>query len=217
MSAVSAGTGDIDTSQRRYWRDVKRGYVRFEEGDVLFAKITPCMENGKVAIARNLAGGRGAGSTEFHVVRPTRELLSAFLFYFLLQERVRMDARLHMTGAVGQLRVPSKWLSRLSIPVPPIVEQHRIVTAIEEHLSRLDAAVAAFKRVRRLLQPYRMSLRNDLVKVSWKRLMIFPMDGVSRRFLLLQNALTMVARPGHRAVEMSPYCAWAISRTANSS
>ena len=69
MAAVKAIVGIMDPSGRRKWGAVKKGYKRFQEGDVLFAKITPCMENGKVVLAKGLHNGVGAGSTEFHVLR----------------------------------------------------------------------------------------------------------------------------------------------------
>jgi hypothetical protein len=70
MAAVDEISATIAQRMVRPFGEVRRGYTPFDEGDVLFAKITPCMENGKVAIARDLAGGRGFGSTEFHVLRP---------------------------------------------------------------------------------------------------------------------------------------------------
>jgi len=70
MAAVEARTGVIDTSTVRKYAEVKKGYTYFRDGDVLFAKITPCMENGKMAVARQLRNGIGFGSTEFHVLRP---------------------------------------------------------------------------------------------------------------------------------------------------
>src|SRR5207245_1664051 len=70
MAAVGAGTGAIDASVVRKYAEVKKGYTYFREGDVLFAKITPCMENGKMAVTRKLRNGIGFGSTEFHVLRP---------------------------------------------------------------------------------------------------------------------------------------------------
>ena len=83
MAAVEAGSGRLDPSASRMWKEVKKGYTRFQESDVLFAKITPCMENGKAALAVGLLGGRGAGSTEFHVLRPIEvrpKFVSTFSF-----------------------------------------------------------------------------------------------------------------------------------------
>jgi type I restriction enzyme S subunit len=68
MKAVEEESGRLDPSETRSWATVKKGYTPFQDNDVLFAKITPCMENGKYAVARGLHGGRAAGSTEFHVL-----------------------------------------------------------------------------------------------------------------------------------------------------
>ena len=105
MAAVEARTGQIDMSQIRPYGEVSKGYTRFSEGDVLFAKITPCMENGKIAIAKGLINGHGCGSTEFHVLRPQEGLSRDFLNYFLVQDEFRKDAQRNMTGTAGQLRV----------------------------------------------------------------------------------------------------------------
>ena len=85
---------------------MKRGYTSFAEDDVLFAKITPCMENGKAAIARGLASRQGFGSTEFHVLRAKESVLPEWLYYFVRQERFRREARRSFTGTAGQQRVP---------------------------------------------------------------------------------------------------------------
>ena len=149
----------MNARSTRRWGEVRKGYTRFKEGDVLFAKITPCMENGKVAIANALTNRFGAGSTEFHVVRTAPGVLSRYIVHYLLQERLRVG-RPHCDEGErrGQLRVPETFLAGLTVPLPPTAEQERIVTAIEEHLSRLDAAVAALERVRAALPRYRAAV-----------------------------------------------------------
>ena len=154
MAAVEAGSGKLDPTAARPWKEVKKGYTRFQEGDVLFAKITPCMENGKVAVATRLAGGRGAGSTEFHVLRPIAEVQPKFFLHFLLREQLRRDARVVMKGAAGQLRVPPEFLESVDFPLPPAREQHRIVSEIEKQFTRLEAGGAALKRVQANLKRY---------------------------------------------------------------
>lgn len=158
MAAVEAGTGKLDPSAARPWGEVKKGYTIFQDGDVLFAKITPCMENGKFALASGLLGGRGAGSTEYHVLRPSASVDPKFLLYFVLQESFRRDARAKMKGAAGQLRIPPEFLAQAPLPLPPLPEQHRIVAAIEAQLSRLDAAVASLTRARANLARYRAAV-----------------------------------------------------------
>jgi len=143
MANVEAGTGVLDASATREWQQVSKGYVPFADGDILFARITPCMENGKVAIARNLTNGIGAGSTEFHIVRARESIEPVFLLHYLLQMRIRQDARAVMQGAAGQLRVPAGFLRTLALPLPPSAEQHRIVAEIEKHISDLEAAITS--------------------------------------------------------------------------
>lgn len=158
MAAVEAVTGRMDTGQVRVYGEVKKGYTPFSEGDVLFAKITPCMENGKIAVARGLEDGSGCGSTEFHVLRPLNGMPGELLMYYLFQGNFRKEARGHMTGTAGQLRVPARFLDEWPFPLPPLPEQRRIVSEIEKHSTRLDAAVASLHRARANLKRYRASV-----------------------------------------------------------
>jgi type I restriction enzyme S subunit len=158
MAAVEAATGRVDASRVRPYSEVAKGYTRFSEGDVLFAKITPCMENGKIAVARGLTNGAGYGSTEFHVLRPLGHVSGELVMYYLLQDDFRREARRHMAGTAGQLRVPAWFVSEAPFPLPPLTEQHRIVAEIDDHLTRLDAAVASLQRARANLKRYRASV-----------------------------------------------------------
>jgi type I restriction enzyme S subunit len=158
MASVEAESGILDASQLRPWTEVNKGYTKFQEGDVLFAKITPCMENGKFAVARELHGQVGAGSTEFHVLRTYGLVREKYLLHFLLQRQVRRNARMLMQGAAGQLRIPASFFDRLILPLAPPDEQDRIVAEIEKQFTRLDAATAALKRVQANLKRYRASV-----------------------------------------------------------
>ena len=161
MAAVEAATGNLDSSMSRPYKEVSKGYTRFSEGDVLFAKITPCMENGKIAAAKGLKNRAGCGSTEFHVMRPIEGLNDSLLLFFLLQEAIRKEAQGNMTGSAGQLRVPAAFLEETSFPLPPLPEQHRIVAEIEKQLTRLDASVGALRRAKANLKRYRASVLKD--------------------------------------------------------
>ncbi|UFQ14848.1 MULTISPECIES: restriction endonuclease subunit S [Streptomyces] len=144
MAAVEAATGRMDAStQVRYGDFKKKSLTRFQENDILFAKITPCMENGKIAKAQGLTGGRALGSTEFHVLRSRGAVLPDYLLRFLLQRHVRRMAEQHMTGAVGQRRVPRPYLAELEIPLPPLSEQHRITAKLGDQLTHVEAGEAA--------------------------------------------------------------------------
>jgi type I restriction enzyme S subunit len=122
------------------------------------------MENGKIALAANLHRGVGAGSTEFHVLRPTAAAEAKFLMYYMLREQFRKDARAKMTGTAGQLRVPASFLQQRLVAVPPLPEQRRIISAIESCLSKLDAAVALLEHARSNLKRYRASVLKATVE-----------------------------------------------------
>ncbi|MER5499294.1 restriction endonuclease subunit S [Streptomyces sp. NPDC002561] len=144
MAAVEAAAGRMDASTQVRYGDIKgKSLTRFQENDVLFAKITPCMENGKIAKAQGLTGRRAMGSTEFHVLRSRGAVLPEYVMHFLLQRHVRRAAERHMTGAVGQRRVPRPYLAELEIPVPPLAEQRRIVAKLEDQLAHVEAGEAA--------------------------------------------------------------------------
>lgn len=157
MAAVAEESGGVDATQRRPVRAVRKGYVRFKRGDVLFAKITPCMENGKTAPVFDLEGEYAAGSTEFHVLRP-RAVDARYLWYWLVRRAFRDEARRNMSGSAGQLRVPLSYLRSAKIPVAPIAEQKRIVARIDELFAEIAEGEAALARARQGLDTWRRSL-----------------------------------------------------------
>lgn len=164
MAAVSEEFGGIDVSRCRPLGDVRKGYSSFVASDVLFAKITPCMENGKIALVPALANHIAYGSTEFHVLRPNEAVEPKWLAYFLSQRTFREFARRNMTGSAGQMRVPTSWLSTAQVPIAPRAEQTRIVEKLEELLSDLDAGVAELKAAQKKLALYRQSLLKAAVE-----------------------------------------------------
>ena len=120
MPAISED-GKIDCSNIKTYKEVRKGFTYFAENDVIFAKITPCMENGKGAVAKGLSGGIGSGSTEFHVLRPIEGKSNPYWLYIItLFKSFRVGARKVMTGTGGQLRVPVGYLRDFPISLPPI-------------------------------------------------------------------------------------------------
>jgi type I restriction enzyme S subunit len=158
MKCVEAESGRFASPEDKKVGKVKKGYTPMRDGDVIFAKVTPCMENGKAAVVRGLTNGIGFGSTEFYSLRPKETLSSEFLFYYIIQQGFRREAERHMTGAVGLRRVPKAFIAEHEIPLPPLPEQRRIVARIEELFSRLDAGVAALRHAKAQLQRYRQSV-----------------------------------------------------------
>lgn len=132
MQSVSE-QGDIDTTAVRTYEEVQKGFTYFSEGDVLFAKITPCMENGKGAIARGLKNSVGFGSTEFHVLRPKAEVCNSEWIYAITSfSKFRQDAARKMTGSAGQRRVPASFLASYMVSCPPIELQEQFAHFVEQ-------------------------------------------------------------------------------------
>lgn len=132
MSSVNESSGVVDKPEVRTFGEVAKGYTSFRERDVLFAKVTPCMENGKAAVVGQLVNGLGFGSTEFHVLRPTPAVLPEFIFSLVRQQSFRDRAASAFVGTGGLQRVPTDFLSRVRIPLPTIPEQQRIVDVLQQ-------------------------------------------------------------------------------------
>ena len=147
MAAVDEKTGTIAKPEVVPYSRVSKGYTYFEENDVLFAKITPCMQNGKHVIARDLIDGIGFGTTEFHVLRPNNnEILPEWIHFFIRQPYFLQEATAYFTGAVGQQRVPDSFLSSYIIPLPPIEEQKRIAAKLQELMQEVERARTAYEK-----------------------------------------------------------------------
>ena len=125
MPAVSEDGYLVDMADEEYGK-VKKGFTYFENNDVLFAKITPCMENGKGAIAYGLTNGIGVGSTEFHVLRPINGISSPYWLLTLTRMPIfRERAAKNMSGTGGQKRVSASYLNHFMVGLPAIEEQRR--------------------------------------------------------------------------------------------
>jgi type I restriction enzyme, S subunit len=164
MRAVEAEGGGLTHPEARPYGEVKKGYTAFLTGDVIMAKITPCMENGKTAVVPNLPGQVCFGSTEFHVIRVEQGITTSWIARYLLQQDIRRAAQRQMTGGVGQMRVPTSFLENLQIPLAPGNEQIRIADALDELFSDLDEGVAALRRVQEKLRLYRASVLKAAVE-----------------------------------------------------
>lgn len=146
MAAVDEHFGAITRTETRPYEAVSKGYTAFQSGDVLFAKITPCMENGKAAIADGLENGLGFGSTEFHVLRPTDKAHNAWLYGLVRRESFRHEAKRSFTGTAGQQRVPTEFLKELKVPIPPIRVQQGFNQALMQIRSIQNQQFAAIAK-----------------------------------------------------------------------
>lgn len=145
MASVS-NYGFIESKINKPLGELRKGsYTYFAENDVIIAKITPCMENGKCALATGLSNGIGMGSSEFHVFRAKEQnILPAFLFYSLNRETIRKEAEKQMTGSSGHRRVPISFYENLQIVVPDLPEQQKIIGEIEKlenQIAELEAQI----------------------------------------------------------------------------
>jgi type I restriction enzyme S subunit len=137
---------------------VKKGFTHFVENDVLFAKITPCMENGKAAIAKNLENGLGCGTTELHVIRPPKEVDNRLIYHFIHQHSFRAKAKQEFTGTAGQQRVPIKFISDYPFLLPPLAEQKRIADKLDSLLAKVESCKAQLERVPGVIKQFRQSV-----------------------------------------------------------
>ena len=158
MACVEEVSGRYHLQNTRKYCEVKKGYTSFIDGDIIFAKITPCMENGKMAVLNNLVNGIGYGSTEFHVSRSHNFIEKKYLFYYFVQTAFRKDAQSNMTGSAGQLRVPTIFFKSVSIPIAPLPEQRAIVAKLEQLFSELDNGIACLKKAQEQIKVYRQAV-----------------------------------------------------------
>lgn len=143
----------------RTWGEVKKGYTHFSDEDVLLAKITPCFENGKAGIPRGLPNGVGAGSTEYFVCRPNRQLLNnRYLLAWFKTEQFLRNGAVEMTGSVGHKRVPKDFVLKSQIPLAPLAEQKRIADKLDAVLARVDACRDRLDRIPTILKRFRQSV-----------------------------------------------------------
>ncbi len=132
MEDLPVRGGRVSGVKIRPLGEVYASYTYFAEGDVLLAKITPCFENGKVGVARGLVNGIGFGSSEFMVLRCGENILPEYLYHVVSRASVIEDGIPNMKGSVGHKRIPQEYIEDLTIPLPPLDEQKRIVAKLDE-------------------------------------------------------------------------------------
>ena len=179
MAAVDERFGTIAVREDRFCRQFQKGFTAFENGDVLFAKITPCMENGKIATARNLANGVGRGSTEFFVLRPDDRVLGEYIYHFLRQLRFREAAKESFTGTAGQQRVPKSFMENALVPLPTLEEQQRIVGILNRAARTERLRVLAANRLREFIPALFIKMFGDHALKSPDRFPCIPLREVT--------------------------------------
>ncbi len=163
----------------RLWGELKQGFTHFAEGDIGVAKITPCFENSKACVFSNLVNGLGAGTTELHIVRPvTGTLDPRYVLAYLKSPQFLLVGETKMTGTAGQKRLPKDFVEANPFPLPPLAEQHRIVTKVDELMAlcdrleaqQADAASAHAQLVQALLGSLTQTSDATEFAANWQRL-----------------------------------------------
>lgn len=138
MKAISDGYNNHFSTTTRLWKEVKSGFTHFQDGDVGFAKITPCFQNRKSVVFTNLRNGYGAGTTELHILRPIQgTVLPKYLLCFVKSPYLIEYGKQKLSGTAGQQRFGTDEVKKTLLPLPPLAEQERIVKQVEMILEKL--------------------------------------------------------------------------------
>ncbi|MBD2258616.1 restriction endonuclease subunit S [Pseudanabaena sp. FACHB-2040] len=163
MSNVDESLGAIKEYSFVELDSVSSGYTKFKNDDVIFAKITPCMENGNVALVKDLRYGIGFGSTEFMVFRSRKELFPKYLHYFFHNILFRKNAEPFMKGTAGQKRITSLYMSTHGFGLPPLDEQKTIADYLDKKTAHIDRVIANINSQIDIQKELRKTLINDVV------------------------------------------------------
>lgn len=150
--------GGLSLERSRPIDEIGSGYTEFEDGDVVVAKITPCFENGKVALAEGLLNGVAFGTTELHVLRAGKRLDKSFLFYLTTSHTFLSLGESEMYGAGGQKRVPPEFAKDFRVPLPPLEQQQTIAHFLAAQTTRIDTLVAKKRQLIAKLKEKRSAL-----------------------------------------------------------
>jgi len=162
MEAVGVA-GGLNLEQRRFLAEISSGYTEFQDGDVVVAKITPCFDNGKAALACGLLNGAAYGTTELHVLRAGPSTDSSFLFYVAVSDTFRKLGESEMFGAGGQKRVPAEFCKDFRTPLPPLSEQRAIAAFLDRETGRIDTLIAKKRELVERLKEKRTALISHTV------------------------------------------------------
>ena len=146
----------------RKFSDYTSSYNIFENDDILLAKVTPCFENGNIAIAKNLKNGIGFGTSEIFVIRSSGTNVK-FIFYYLQGEHFRQRAIATMTGAGGLKRISPTFMKNETAVIPPLDEQQRIADYLDAQCARIDETMELVRQSKEKLRAYKLSLITEAV------------------------------------------------------
>ena len=167
MALVDDGYRNNHSFEIKKWGDIKKGFTHFADGDIGIAKITPCFQNRKSVVFRNLKNGCGAGTTELSIVRVVNDLLSRdFLLWFFKSAYFIENGVKSFTGTAGQQRIHKDYLSMCCFPLPPLAEQKRIVAKIEELLPYIDRYEQAWSTLEQFNSRFPEDMKKSLLQYA---------------------------------------------------
>lgn len=167
MALVDDGYRNNHSFEIKKWGDIKKGFTHFADGDIGIAKITPCFQNRKSVVFRNLKNGYGAGTTELSIVRVVNDLLSRdFLLWFFKSAYFIENGVKSFTGTAGQQRIHKDYLSMCCFPLPPLAEQKRIVAKIEELLPYIDRYEQAWSKLEQFNSRFPEDMKKSLLQYA---------------------------------------------------
>ncbi len=159
MALAPVAYGEPLAFEQKVWGSINKSYTNFKNNDVVFAKVTPCFENGKAAIAKDLPNGIAAGSSEFYVLRPHKGyILPELLLALIKTQKFSSEGAENMTGAVGLRRVPKKFVETYSLQLPPLAEQQQIADTLDRLLAQVASSKAELEAALVSLKQFRQSV-----------------------------------------------------------
>lgn len=179
MPLISTSHEGEHGQEDRLWSEIKKGYTHFANGDIALAKITPCFENSKAAVFKELVSGVGAGTTELHVARPfSKDLEPLYVLLYLKSPIFLNVGKTKMTGSAGQKRVPTNFFAENPFPLAPLNEQKRIVAKVDELMALCDqleqqqenSITAHQQLVETLLAALTQAADNESFEQAWSRI-----------------------------------------------
>ena len=156
-------TGIVDTSITKNISDVYNGYTCFKDEDIIIAKVTPCFENGNIAIVKDLSNGIGFGTTELHVLRAEKNINNEFIYYLLQSNRFKFEGIASMYGVAGLKRIPTEFIKNFKFALPNREEQNKITEYINKKVNDIYFIVNEIKEQIQKLKEYRQSLISEAV------------------------------------------------------
>lgn len=156
-------TGKVDLSIKKPLSEVYSGYTYFRNGDIVIAKVTPCFENGNIALLEDLYNGIGFGTTELHVIRVKNGHDSKFFFYLLQSERFKQEGISSMYGVAGLKRVPTGFIENFKSAIPSLDEQKQIADFLDEKTFDMESLIADKEKIIQLLGAKRQAIITEAV------------------------------------------------------